>query len=75
MWVTCLQENFSRGLATVGRAVASRATLPVTQNVLLQADGNRLKITATNLGNCDQHVDWSTDRRGRRGDDSGENAR
>ena len=49
MWVTCLQENFSRGLATVGRAVASRATLPVTQNVLLQADGNRLKITATNL--------------------------
>ena len=49
MWVTCLQENFSRGLATVSRAVASRATLPVTQNVLLQADGNRLKITATNL--------------------------
>ncbi len=49
MWVTCLQENLSRGLATVGRAVASRATLPVTQNVLLQADGNRLKITATNL--------------------------
>lgn len=49
MWVACLQENLSRGLATVGRAVASRATLPVTQNVLLQTDESRLKITATNL--------------------------
>jgi len=49
MWVACLQENLSRGLATVGRAVATRATLPVTQNVLLQADQSRLKITATNL--------------------------
>ncbi len=49
MWVTCLQENLSRGLAVVGRAVASRATLPVTQNVLIQPDGNRLKLTATNL--------------------------
>ncbi len=49
MWVTTLQENLRRGLATVGRAVATRATLPVTQNVLLQSDGNRLKLTATNL--------------------------
>ena len=49
MWVTCLQENLSRGLATVGRAVAVRATLPVTQNVLLQTDNGRLKLTATNL--------------------------
>lgn len=49
MWVACLQENLSRGLATVGRAVATRATLPVTQNVLLQTDQSRLKITATNL--------------------------
>ncbi|MEX0762107.1 MAG: DNA polymerase III subunit beta [Dehalococcoidia bacterium] len=49
MWVTCLQENLSRGLATVGRAVAARATLPVTQNVLIQTDDSRLKLTATNL--------------------------
>lgn len=49
MWVTCLQENLSKGLATVGRAVASRATLPVTQNVLIQTDKGRLKLTATNL--------------------------
>lgn len=49
MWVTCLQENLAKGLATVGRAVASRATLPVTQNVLIQTDQGRLKLTATNL--------------------------
>jgi DNA polymerase-3 subunit beta len=49
MWVTCLQENLAKGLATVGRAVASRSTLPVTQNVLIQTDQGRLKLTATNL--------------------------
>ncbi len=49
MWVTCLQDNLSRGLATVGRAVATRATLPVTQNVLISTDNSRLKLTATNL--------------------------
>lgn len=49
MWVTCLQENLAKGLATVGRAVAARATLPVTQNVLIQTDSGRLKLTATNL--------------------------
>ena len=49
MWVTCLQENLSKGLAIIGRAVATRATLPVTQNVLIQTDDGRLKLTATNL--------------------------
>lgn len=49
MWVTCLQENLAKGLATVGRAVAARATLPVTQNVLIQTDSGRIKLTATNL--------------------------
>ncbi len=49
MRVSCLQENLSRGLSIVGRAVASRATLPVTQNVLLQTDRSMLKLSATNL--------------------------
>jgi DNA polymerase III subunit beta len=48
MQVTCLRENLSRGLANVSRAVAARATLPVTQNVLLEGDNGQLKITATN---------------------------
>lgn len=49
MWITCLQENLAKGLSTVGRAVATRATLPVTQNVLLTTDQSRLKLTTTNL--------------------------
>ena len=49
MKISCLQENLSRGLAVVGRAVANRATLPVTQNVLLSVEQSMLKLSATNL--------------------------
>jgi DNA polymerase-3 subunit beta len=43
------QENLSRALASVGRVVSTRATLPVLSNVLLATDGNRLRLSATNL--------------------------
>ena len=49
MKLTCLQENLSRALNTVGRAVATRTTLPITQNVLISTDQSKLKLTATNL--------------------------
>jgi len=49
MKLSCLQENLSKGLGIIGRAVATRATLPITQNVLLVAEGSRLKLSATNL--------------------------
>ncbi len=49
MKLSCLQENLARGLALVGRAVATRTTLPITQNVLLVAEESRLKLSATNL--------------------------
>ncbi|MDO8687323.1 MAG: DNA polymerase III subunit beta [Dehalococcoidales bacterium] len=49
MKLSCLQENLSQGLGVVGRAVASRTTLPITQNVLLVTDQSRLKLVATNL--------------------------
>jgi len=49
MKLSCLQENLSRGLSIVGRAVATRSTLPITQNVLLSAEQSRLKLAATNL--------------------------
>ncbi len=49
MKLTCLQENFNRGLSIVGRAVATRTTLPITNNVLLATDNGRLKLVATNL--------------------------
>ncbi len=49
MRVSCLQENLAKGLSTVGRAVATRSTLPVLSNVLLATDNSRLKLSATNL--------------------------
>jgi len=47
--VSCLQENLAKGLSIVGRSVANRSTLPVLGNVLLATDGDRLKLSATNL--------------------------
>ncbi len=49
MKLSCLQENLNRGLSVVGRAVAVRTTLPITNNVLLATDQSRLKLAATNL--------------------------
>lgn len=49
MRLSCLQENLNRGLSVVGRAVATRTTLPITNNVLLATEGSRLKLAATNL--------------------------
>ncbi|MBM3134214.1 MAG: DNA polymerase III subunit beta [Chloroflexi bacterium] len=49
MKVSCLQENLAKGLAIVGRAVATRSTLPVLANILLATDQGRLKLAATNL--------------------------
>jgi len=49
MKLSCLQENLSKGLWIVSRAVAIRSTLPITQNVLIATDQSRLKLAATNL--------------------------
>ena len=49
MNVSVMQENLARGLGLVGRAVSSRATLPVLANVLLKTENAGLKLTATNL--------------------------
>jgi len=49
MKVTVLQENLSRGLNIVSRAVASRSTLPVLANILIATDEGRLRLSATNL--------------------------
>lgn len=49
MKLSCLQENLSRGLGIVGRSVATRSTLPITQNILLATEQSRLKLAATNL--------------------------
>ncbi len=49
MKVSCLQENLTKGLSIVSRAVATRSTLPVLSNILLSTDESRLKLSATNL--------------------------
>ena len=49
MKITCIQENLARGLRVVNRAVPSRATLPITQNILIEAEDARLKLSATDL--------------------------
>ncbi|MFH1084205.1 MAG: DNA polymerase III subunit beta, partial [Chloroflexota bacterium] len=49
MKVSCMQENLAKGLAIVGRAVATRSTLPVLANILMATDASRIKLSATNL--------------------------
>src|ERR1035437_3992601 len=44
-----MQENLARGLQVVSRAVSTRSTLPVLNNVLLRTEDGGLKLTATNL--------------------------
>jgi DNA polymerase-3 subunit beta len=47
----CAQEALAEALATVGRVVPGKTTLPVLTNVLLEADpGDGLRLVATNLG-------------------------
>ena len=49
MRLLCLQENLNKGLSIVSRAVPSRTTLPVTQNVLITTDNGKIKLVTTNL--------------------------
>ena len=42
MEFSCLQDNLSRGLANVSMAVAQRAPLRVTQNVLIETDDSKV---------------------------------
>lgn len=49
MKVSCLQENLAKGVGLVSRAVATRSTLPITNNILISAEESQLKLAATNL--------------------------
>ena len=49
MKISCSQDDLSKGLAIVGKAVATRAVLPITTNVLLTTVESQLKLSATNL--------------------------
>lgn len=48
MQVSANQENLSKALSIVSRAVSSRSTMPVLGNILLEATGDQLRLAATN---------------------------
>ena len=49
MKVTCQPSTLSQALQIVSRAISTRTTLPILNNVLLETTGEGLALTATNL--------------------------
>ncbi|HKB49432.1 MAG TPA: hypothetical protein VKC57_17120, partial [Ktedonobacterales bacterium] len=49
MKLTCKQPDLAKGLAIVGHAVSSRSTLPILSHILLAADEDSIRLSATNL--------------------------
>ncbi len=49
MKLECTQDNLDKALSHISRAVSTRTTLPITQNVLLKAVDGKLQLSATNL--------------------------
>ena len=49
MKVICVQENLSKALSVVNRAVATRSSLPVLANILVATENSMLKLSATNM--------------------------
>ena len=47
MQLNVQQEDLNRGLSAVARAVPTRSTLPITNNILLEAEGDQLTLSAT----------------------------
>jgi len=56
MKLSCLQENLSLGISIVGHIALKGTSLPILSNVLLQAEKNSLKLSATNLEAGVQHI-------------------
>lgn len=49
MKFTVLQENLAKSLSAVSRIVSSKPTLPILSNVLIEADSNKVTLSATDL--------------------------
>jgi DNA polymerase-3 subunit beta len=47
--LTCKQQDLAKGLSIVGHAVSTRATLPILLNVRIAAEGDGVRLSATNL--------------------------
>jgi len=49
MEISCTREELFRGVQTVQAVVGTKSTLPVLANVLMEAKGNKMEMTATDL--------------------------
>ena len=49
MRLSVQQEDLHRGLSAVSRAVPARSTLPITGHILLEAEGDGLTLSATDV--------------------------
>lgn len=49
MQIICLQENLKQALNITERIIGRNLTLPILNNLLLNTENNRLKISSTNL--------------------------
>ena len=49
MKFSCSQQDLSKALNTVSKAVTSRTTIPILKGILLEVDGNTLKLSASDL--------------------------
>ena len=49
MKLVCTQVDLERAVNIVSKAITPNTTLPVLNNILLKADGNKLHFSATNL--------------------------
>lgn len=49
MKFTILKEHFTNGLAQVQNVVPARPTMPILNNVLIEATGDQISLTTTNL--------------------------
>lgn len=49
MKFSVLQENLSKGLNIISRAISAKPPMPILSNVLIQTDDGRIRLSATNL--------------------------
>lgn len=49
MKISCTQENLNQGLFVVSHLATKSSTLPILNNILIQASSNTIKLSATNL--------------------------
>ena len=49
MRISCKQQDLAKALSIVGHAVSTKSSLPILGNILMTAEQERLKLSATNL--------------------------